>query len=722
MERMKKAMGAREKGGLDALFEDVRGREGGLTREEREERLGRFGPNEVSPPQGPGLGEAVWNAVGIQGTVAVVVSVGVFVMGVVHALRMDDKVATGVVAALLALNVLATLGGMAQRVQAATSASARQAGLANLVTNDATVRVDNEWTPVPASSLVPGDVIQIRAGEKVPADCILTLCSRMMVDESWLTGETTPVRKNAEPVSGASADEMAVLRARNVAFAQSIVVEGQGEAVVITTADATVMGGVAALMVTTSSDVLPTAEVVEATRAGASLQMGWLLLAVLGTVVLAVRDASIDDGLVFGILIFIVGMTTSLPLMTITVSVAATLKTMIRANVLVRSLNAVSALSRVDVVVIATSPRSNGEDVDAEDELFAPLGLDVVRCTSYDSHRTVNAAYTRGQTPCFVSLTTADVPTLRRAAVGVSMGISGTEAEKETSDVILLDDSLASLARGVNVARTLSLGVARVVASVLVASVVCMGVVAVYAAGVALTFPPLLLASLVVVIIVWMYLFPTRFARPVTVGAPGNSRVLAPQVLLWVAIMALLVLSLSWAVALISFSLGGGQISRLGTSVWSEWLWVDEGKAVEDDASALIVSFSICLATLVGLVFWLPQRTERSLLLVVVGPAVMMVETCAVSEVLGIVRPSVDVFFAAVGLTIAACVVVAVVHLAVNPFWDGGAERRPGGGGGGGGAGGRGGGGGGVVGGVGDDDDDSDEYVSSDATSDGDVA
>jgi Ca2+-transporting ATPase len=97
---------------------------------------------------------------------------------------------------------------------------------------------------VPASSLVPGDVVIVQSGDKVPADLRLLYVRELRVDESALTGESVPVEKKTEPV-----DRDAVLPDRcNMAYASTLAAYGQGRGVVVATAGQTEIGRISQML------------------------------------------------------------------------------------------------------------------------------------------------------------------------------------------------------------------------------------------------------------------------------------------------------------------------------------------------------------------------------------------------------------------------------------------------------------------------------------------
>lgn len=104
---------------------------------------------------------------------------------------------------------------------------------------------DGKVARLDASQLVPGDIIIIDEGEKIPADCRIVEISSLRVDESQLTGESLPVEKQVEPVS----DDSELYERSNMVYQGSFVVGGRARALVVATGNETEFGKLAALSV-----------------------------------------------------------------------------------------------------------------------------------------------------------------------------------------------------------------------------------------------------------------------------------------------------------------------------------------------------------------------------------------------------------------------------------------------------------------------------------------
>jgi Ca2+-transporting ATPase len=116
--------------------------------------------------------------------------------------------------------------------------------LAGLVVTETTVRRDGRQQRVRSESLVPGDVVMLAAGDRVPADLRLFAVRGLQVDESALTGESVPVHKHSNPL----ALDTVLADRKNLAFSGTLVTAGHGEGAVWATGDQTETGHIAQLI------------------------------------------------------------------------------------------------------------------------------------------------------------------------------------------------------------------------------------------------------------------------------------------------------------------------------------------------------------------------------------------------------------------------------------------------------------------------------------------
>ena len=109
------------------------------------------------------------------------------------------------------------------------------AALADTMVAEATVLRQGEKRRIPSTELVPGDIVLLSAGDKVPADLRLLYCRDLQVDESALTGESVPVEKTVEQMGR----ETILAERKNMVYGSAMVTYGQGTGIVTATGDYT---------------------------------------------------------------------------------------------------------------------------------------------------------------------------------------------------------------------------------------------------------------------------------------------------------------------------------------------------------------------------------------------------------------------------------------------------------------------------------------------------
>ena len=196
----------------------------GLSGHEAAERLRRFGRNELAEATSGGPLRRVARQVNHP-------LVYVLLVAGVVALLLGETVDSAVIFGVVAAN---TAVGFIQESKAEAALTALRA----MVTTQASVRRDGHRRSVPSEDLVPGDVVLIEAGDRVPADLRLVELEELRVDESALTGESLPVVKDevALPADTPVADR------HNMVYSGTLVAHGTGVGVAVATGEETELG------------------------------------------------------------------------------------------------------------------------------------------------------------------------------------------------------------------------------------------------------------------------------------------------------------------------------------------------------------------------------------------------------------------------------------------------------------------------------------------------
>jgi magnesium-transporting ATPase (P-type) len=302
----------------------------GLSGAEAAARLARFGPNAVRPPA---RRSALMRFLLQFHNVLIYV---LLMAGLVTA-ALGDWVDAGVIAAVVVIN--AAIGF----VQEGRAEQALQA-IRGMLSLQAIVLRDGRRQAVPGADLVPGDIVFLQSGDKVPADLRLIQERSLQVQEAALTGESVPVEKATAPVpEGAALGDRASL-----AFSGTLVTYGQGTGVVVATGEATELGRVGRLLGQIDDLTTPLLRQV----AGFSRWLASLILAV-AAVIFAIGHLGwgrpLEEMFSAAVGLAVAAIPEGLPaVMTITLAIGV--QRMARRNAIVRRLPAVETLGSVSVI------------------------------------------------------------------------------------------------------------------------------------------------------------------------------------------------------------------------------------------------------------------------------------------------------------------------------------------------------------------------------------
>ncbi len=215
--------------------------------------------------------------------------------------------------------------------------------LARMVATETTVRRDGRRQRVPAVDLVPGDVVLLTSGDRIPADLRLFFVRSLQVDESALTGESLPVAKHVD----ALALDTVLADRRNLAFAGTLVTSGQAEGVVWATGDRTETGRIAALIAEAADLSTPlTRKIAEFSRF-----LLWVILALAAATFLVGLWRGEDPVTMFmaAVALAVGAIPEGLPA-ALTITLAIGVSRMARRRAIVRKLPAVETLGSTTVI------------------------------------------------------------------------------------------------------------------------------------------------------------------------------------------------------------------------------------------------------------------------------------------------------------------------------------------------------------------------------------
>ena len=289
----------------------------GLTTTEAQQRLHQFGPNRVPTAHGISLWKILWRQI-TNPLIYLLVVAGV------AALALGRYSDSGVVLGVVFLNVLI---GFFQEWRANRAVSS----LGELIPEYSCVLRDGTKQQIRSEQIVPGDIVFLQGGDRIPADLRLLHVKSMRANESMLTGESLPVDKHIG----------------DTAYEGTLVSQGTGSGVVTATATHTELHKIADLIAKAAPlDTPLTRQFTEFAN-----RMTWiiLLLAALLFAIALLQHRSVVDGVLIAVTLAVAAIPEGLPAV-ITIALAVGVRRMARQQAIIRELPAVETLGCTSVI------------------------------------------------------------------------------------------------------------------------------------------------------------------------------------------------------------------------------------------------------------------------------------------------------------------------------------------------------------------------------------
>ncbi|MFA5494591.1 MAG: cation-transporting P-type ATPase [Porticoccaceae bacterium] len=304
--------------------------EGGLGEQQVRVRLASHGPNRLAPPKR--RGPLLRLLLQFHNILLYVMMAGALVTAL-----LGHWVDTGV---LLAAVIINGVIGFIQEGKAEAALDAIRA----MLSPHATVMRDGRWREIDAADLVPGDLVRLESGDRVPADLRLVTVKDLKVEEAALTGESVPVDKD----TGSSALDAPLAERHGMAYCGTLVVYGQATGIVVATAGATELGKINSMLAGIQPLTTPLLRQID--HFGRILALVILGAAVatfvLGTVV---RGHPPAEMFMMAVALVASAIPEGLPAL-MTVTLALGVQRMARRNAIIRRLPAVETLGSVTVI------------------------------------------------------------------------------------------------------------------------------------------------------------------------------------------------------------------------------------------------------------------------------------------------------------------------------------------------------------------------------------
>lgn len=355
--------------------------ESGLSSEEVQARQEEYGPNELEEAPPTTFWEMLWDQIN---SFVIYMLLGA---AIISAVLGDYTEAI----AIMMIVILNAIMGIIQE----SRAEAALAALKKLAAPEANVMRDGHRTSVPATQLVPGDIVFLEAGNYIPADVRLLEAVNLKIDEASLTGESVAVDKNAQT---RLEEDIPLGDRRNTAFMGTLVTYGRGKGVVVSTGMQTQLGMIATMLQRVEDEQTPLQRRLD----GLGKVLGWGSLAVCGLVFVigAIRfilepgsagifsQAALErftELFMVAVSLAIAAVPEGLPAV-VTISLALGMREMVRRHALIRKLSSVETLGSATVIcsdktgtltqneMTVTRIWSDGEFVGVTGSGYAPKG------------------------------------------------------------------------------------------------------------------------------------------------------------------------------------------------------------------------------------------------------------------------------------------------------------------------------------------------------------
>ncbi len=302
----------------------------GLSQQDAEMRLEEYGANRLRPARKKGP---------LARFLAQFHNVLIYVLlgsGIVTAL-LGHWVDSGVILGVVVLNAII---GFIQEGKAEKALDA----IRNMLSQQAMVRRDGKFVSLAADQLVPGDVVLLQSGDKVPADLRLFKIRELRIDEAMLTGESVPVEKTTQAVP----EHAAIGDRKCLAYSGTLVTFGQGQGVVVATGDRTEIGRISQMLRHVQVLTTPLLRQMATFAKWLTIAIGIIAGATFGYGVL-LQDYSVSEMFLAAVGLAVAGIPEGLPaIMTITLAIGV--QRMAKKNAIIRRLPAVETLGSVTVI------------------------------------------------------------------------------------------------------------------------------------------------------------------------------------------------------------------------------------------------------------------------------------------------------------------------------------------------------------------------------------
>ncbi|KUK83501.1 MAG: ATPase, P-type (Transporting), HAD superfamily, subfamily IC, partial [Pelotomaculum thermopropionicum] len=301
----------------------------GLDLKEAVDRLAIYGPNTLPLKDSPNIWQVLLRQVKNP-------LIFILIAAAIASLAIGEK--TDAIFIIIIIGLNSGLGAY-QEYNAEKSA----ASLQNLLKISARIRRGNKEFEIPSEELVPGDIVLLESGNKVPADLRLFEANNLSADESFLTGESVAATKRTSLLP----QNVGVSERKNIAYAGSTVVTGRGLGIVVSTGMKTEVGRIAEHVNESESAKPPLVRRMENFTRQISIMV--LFVSIILAIILHLQGLEAADIFFFVVALAVSAIPEGLPV-ALTVALSIAVSRMSKRNVIVRKLPTVESLGSCTVI------------------------------------------------------------------------------------------------------------------------------------------------------------------------------------------------------------------------------------------------------------------------------------------------------------------------------------------------------------------------------------
>ncbi len=314
----------------DDVVQQLGGHFDGLDTVEAEARLKAIGPNRLPDASKEGLLKRFFKHFHD-------LLIYILIVAAIVTALLGHWVDTGVILAVVVIN---SIIGFIQEGKAEQAL----AGIRKMLSLHAHAKRNGEWIEIEAERLVPGDLIRLRSGDRVPADIRLIDTTNLRIEESALTGESVPAEKHPEPTDATAG----VGDRQGMAYSGTLVAAGRGMGVVTATGAATEIGRINQMIAEVETLATPLTR--RMNRFGKVLSAAILgMAALLFLIGWKLHGMGLEDLFFAAIGFAVAAIPEGLPAI-LTITLALGVQRMARRNAITRQLNAIETLGSVTVI------------------------------------------------------------------------------------------------------------------------------------------------------------------------------------------------------------------------------------------------------------------------------------------------------------------------------------------------------------------------------------